>query len=246
MPIPGLFGGSKLADLLGRFHGDLVNMDPSTDWVGVTGCPGAWAALDFDGTNDYVDTAFRFGTYKGITVNALVKRPVGSTANRGILSDRTGTNGIKLGITNVETMQIQVYADSTFLNYVALDKIDDDDQWHMATFVIDDSGLPAMYLDGNDISGSFSAFTTETVGGDATIGLWLTNEMEMSLASLSIWNRALSAAEVKAVCDQSNRYYPDMLRRVENPAKYLIEAAGGFNPAWAIGASSRMIGSGVA
>ena len=46
--------GDKVYDLSGYGnHGTLTNMDPATDWVG--GKHG-WA-LDFDGSNDYVDTA---------------------------------------------------------------------------------------------------------------------------------------------------------------------------------------------
>ena len=43
--------GYTLLDRSGRGnHGTLTNMDAASDWVGT---PGGWA-LDYDGTNDYV------------------------------------------------------------------------------------------------------------------------------------------------------------------------------------------------
>ena len=48
------WGSNKWFDI-SRYgnHGTLTNMDPATDWVG-NSRPGGYGALDFDGTNDYV------------------------------------------------------------------------------------------------------------------------------------------------------------------------------------------------
>jgi hypothetical protein len=47
--------GSKLADISGKGNeGTLISMHPPTDWIGSSD---GWA-LDFDGSNDYVDTPY--------------------------------------------------------------------------------------------------------------------------------------------------------------------------------------------
>jgi hypothetical protein len=49
-------GTTTLTDLIGGQNGTLTNMDPGTDWVADTSAGGV-RALDFDGTNDYVNAS---------------------------------------------------------------------------------------------------------------------------------------------------------------------------------------------
>ena len=84
-------GTTTAADSSGKGNnGTLVNMDPATDWVaGKIG-----RALDFDGSNDYVDlgtgSSLNFGSSVPFTVAAWVK----TTENYGmIVSFRSSTDG---------------------------------------------------------------------------------------------------------------------------------------------------------
>jgi len=72
--------GYTLLDRGGRGnHGTLTNMDAGTDWVGT---PGGWA-LDFDGTNDYVDLGDKavFFQANAFTISLWFKR-VGTPASQ--------------------------------------------------------------------------------------------------------------------------------------------------------------------
>ena len=75
--------GSRLFDLsFGGNHGDLTNMDPATDWaVGERGY-----ALDFDGSNDYVDLGDIDVTSGSISVWANIRNT--QTMNQGVLTKR--------------------------------------------------------------------------------------------------------------------------------------------------------------
>lgn len=89
--LPGLTGGRRLIDLVnpgphGR-HGTLTNMDPATDWVG-TSRPGGYGALDFDGSDDRVAVAdvpvngdFTLITSVNIDSLAVSTRMIGSSTN---------------------------------------------------------------------------------------------------------------------------------------------------------------------
>ena len=58
-------GTTTLTDLVGTNNGTLTNMDAATDWA----LSGGKYALDFDGTNDYVNTGFTPSTAIG-TLNS--------------------------------------------------------------------------------------------------------------------------------------------------------------------------------
>lgn len=54
--VPHWKGGTVLRNLVnGKNNGTLTNMDPSSDWVTPGERSGGWGALDFDGTDDFVD-----------------------------------------------------------------------------------------------------------------------------------------------------------------------------------------------
>lgn len=61
-------GTTTLTDLVGSNNGTLTNMDAATDWVADTDSGGV-RALDFDGTDDYVNTGFTPSTAIG-TLNS--------------------------------------------------------------------------------------------------------------------------------------------------------------------------------
>jgi len=79
--------GSDALDISGNnYHGILVDMDTTADWV--SGKIGE--ALDFDGTNDYVDLGDSLDITEQISVAAWIK-PSSIGNNRQIVSD--GNNG---------------------------------------------------------------------------------------------------------------------------------------------------------
>jgi hypothetical protein len=79
-------GTTTLTDLVGSNNGTLTNMDPATDWVADTGAGGI-RALDFDGSNDFVD----IGNVLPLTSTAfsisfwMLWNGVNANSNRGLI-----------------------------------------------------------------------------------------------------------------------------------------------------------------
>lgn len=70
--------GNKLLDVSGYGdHGDLTNMDPASDWV--VGTQGY--ALDFDGTNDYINLTSSFKALKDSPFSVSARLKLDSYAN---------------------------------------------------------------------------------------------------------------------------------------------------------------------
>ena len=173
-------------------NGTLTNMDPATDWV--DGKVGS-GALDFDGSNDYVDagssSSLRFHT-GDFTVTGWIKsdsltgtRTLGTTyldLNTGWLF---GTSNSKLGYyTNAWKS-----ANTTLVT----------GQWYHIGITVDASGNYIFYLNGNsDGSGALTlpANTTESfkIGAyGASGGL---GRFDGLIDEVRIYNRALSADEI--------------------------------------------------
>ena len=85
-------GGTVLRDLSGRGnHGTLTNMDPETDWV----TRGGKQALDFDGSNDYVNLERRVldDVASACTINAWVATTAAASVYRTVFTQvGPGTN----------------------------------------------------------------------------------------------------------------------------------------------------------
>jgi len=173
-------------------NGTLTNMDPATDWV--DGKVGS-GALDFDGSNDYVDagssSSLRFHT-GDFTVTGWIKsdsltgtRTLGTTyldLNTGWFF---GTSNSKLGYyTNAWKS-----ANTTLVT----------GQWYHIGITVDASGNYIFYLNGNsDGSGASTlpANTTESfkIGAyGASGGL---GRFDGLIDEVRIYNRALSANEI--------------------------------------------------
>ena len=87
--------GATLRDVSGyRHNGTLTTMDLATDWV-VT--PLGWA-LDFDGTNDYVDFQdldhWTESVVDGFTIAGWLKRPDITAADNWVTSTRQAKTSI--------------------------------------------------------------------------------------------------------------------------------------------------------
>lgn len=102
-------GTSTLRDLVGSNNGTLTNMDPSTDWVSDTGAGGI-RALDFDGTNDFVNLgnwtwfgsspyaiSFWFFTRNAATFQYLIGKDVSTNRDLGISLSGNAPNRIGFG-----------------------------------------------------------------------------------------------------------------------------------------------------
>jgi len=186
-------GGDTVYDMsTSANHGTMINMDPATDWV--DGKVGS-GALDFDGSNDYVDagssSSLRFHT-GDFTVTGWIKsdsltgtRTLGTTyldLNTGWFF---GTFNSKLGYyTNAWKS-----ANTTLVT----------GQWYHIGITVDASGNYIFYLNGNsDGSGALTlpANTTESfkIGAyGASGGL---GRFDGLIDEVRIYNRALSADEV--------------------------------------------------
>lgn len=85
-------GTTTLTDLVGSNDGTLTNMDAATDWVADTDAGGV-RALDFDGTNDFVDLAGCPAIGTGdFTISLWFNRSSSTTSNERAFATGAETN----------------------------------------------------------------------------------------------------------------------------------------------------------
>ena len=176
-------------------NGALINMD-NNDWVaGKTG-----NALNFDGTNDYVEIT----GYKGVsgaasrTCAAWIKTP-GTAQNSVIL----GWGGQQWVFGLFGTGELTVYAGGP---YIKTTGVVNDNQWHHVAAVMTDDGSPdageiMLYVDGLLQTTANSPGVIDTPQtNDVLIGAFSTGTpagfFNGLLDDVKIYNRALSGPEV--------------------------------------------------
>lgn len=225
--------GSTLFDWSGYSrHGTLTNMDAGTDWVPSSFKGASGYALDFDGTDDYVDflTTGDMNPDK-ITVSCSVN-----------LSSTSGTRTFvsKFGdVVNVDSFVLRSQSGVAYF-YVWINELGlrsasgstlTQNKWHSVCGSYD--GLAVrVYVDGK-LAGTTAA--TGTIRSSistmklARPGLVLDSEkLAGKIANASVHNRACTEAEIRAMAAD-----PLALYRFQLPLYETAVAAAGFNAAWA-------------
>lgn len=243
--------GNKLFDWSGYGrHGTLTNMDAGTDWVpaSVRGVSGY--ALDFDGTDDYVQTPNHLATLPYSSLIITVKIPVGTAdgiGGKAIYAERTSSGPIwKLdsmgsGDGNYSNSISFVHRDnSNTLTFVSAPGLSiNDGKWHTIA-VTKELRRIRLYYDGiqvrtrllngtDNVTATFGSLFRDTVG--------LTSKLTGQCGSMHSFNRTLTAAEVQLLSSDPLAPY-----RYEVPS-YETAVATGFNAAWAR-RNTQLIGGG--
>ncbi|MBI4135331.1 LamG domain-containing protein [Candidatus Uhrbacteria bacterium] len=201
--------GGYAGDMSGNGNtGTLTNMDASTDWV-----PGKLGqALDFDGSNDYVDVGNPGISFAEGSISSWIRTGSSTATGNGIVYTGYGSgqseyigylilNGnIRIDIDDGDNGCARKSLTSSGYNYT-------DSAWHhiVLTFVAQATGR--LYIDGTEKGSGVSLLACESeinpsanwVIGDVASGdnfLGLIDEVR-------IYNRALSAAEVKGLYNAS-------------------------------------------
>jgi type II secretory pathway pseudopilin PulG len=219
--------GTTAADSSGNDNnGTLVNMTPATDWV--TGQIGG--ALDFDGTDDYVDlgtySSLNFGSSGPFTVAAWVK----TTDTYGmIVSFRSSTNdgpvidlavGYEGGASAPGKAMILVRQDGGGGGYAHVASEDDvdvnDGQWHHVAAVRGSGSTIELFVDGNSQgtdSGTESggAITTDlrAIGSERrwvndSFGTADQRYLAGTIDDVRVYDRALGTAEIATLANILN------------------------------------------
>ena len=208
--------GSTLMDISGRGnHGTLTNMDPATDWV-----PGPNGyALDFDGTNDFINigvSSWGASIARGVTVSGRV-RMTGALAQRGWFGGFLAGANTSLFVefnansaNGTEEGGIRAYvgngAGSTLAGGVNIDSGISDGGWHFLSVAFhSSSAIISVYLDGrlqpfvysntNTITSTI-AFAQDNYIGALNVNGTAAEPFSGEIDSLSIHNRALSPSEI--------------------------------------------------
>lgn len=179
--------GTRLFDV-SRYNnwGTLTNMDPPTDWV----IDGGQYALDFDGTNDYVQTGSVFSVANAVTLSAWIYRnnngnhvffDKGNTINNFILFAQSG-----LRLRGASATEIAGTYSTT-------------GRWsHVVGTISGTTGT--VYAEGVQLATG----TVSAVGNTAdvlTLGRYSTGGgnyyLNGRMSDAAIWNRALTANEIR-------------------------------------------------
>jgi len=206
-------GGIDVFDRSGNGnHGTTSNMD-DFDWV--TSKTGLGQALDFDGTNDEVRIddpsnlmdPFRAGGTGVFTASMWIKRDTtgnydellhkGNTSNAGwlFIIDQTDADQFEMVFLGVQT-------------YTFNKTLTDTSSWHHVVFTYDLSNNANLYFDGEfqqTIAGSDANVATQDFSIGTRVG-GFTRHFDGQLDEVRIYNRALSADEVRRLYNHTQPY----------------------------------------
>lgn len=198
-------GGFTAYDMQASNHGTLTNMD-ATDWV--DGLPGRGAALDFDGSNDFLtlgdpaDGSLDFGTgdfagcawiqsTESTTDTIMGKRTSGGN---GWLFRRDGS-GQRLNL-RVDDGPEPDYYSTTLVDL-------SDGEWHHTCFSADRSGDVTFYIDGVDVGGADMSSSSGSLSNSNPFCIAanncdssLVNIFDGAIDEVRIYNRTITAEEV--------------------------------------------------
>lgn len=187
--------GTRLHDV-SRYNnwGTLTNMDPPTDWV----IDGGQYALDFDGTNDYVDARRTLtGTFSlSFWAN---RRSVGTDGFRHLWGNLTSTNTYAISISDTQVWSqsdtagtFKAFSGFTFSNNV----------WFHVAVARDVANGVRVWKDGVE-----STSGTQTVTGTYTlqgIGRYANAaggnapyQWDGQISDAAVWSRVLSSNEIR-------------------------------------------------
>ncbi len=196
--------GNTAYDLSNYTNDGTINGDPK--WV--SGKIGA--ALEFDGSDDYVDCGNdpSLNINDRITVAAWVKTTStahGYFVSKGTAWDETGHYAIGQEYNVPMTFQFEIAGSGGTIELDSNVAVNDD-EWHYIVGTYDDT-VVRVYIDGveeNNATGS-NRLTDSAVGG-LTIGQRGGNIISGTIDEVRIYNRALTESEILAAMEGSEGY----------------------------------------
>ena len=196
--------GETLRDVSGNGnHGTLTNMDPASDWVGTS----KGLALDFDGSNDYVDCGVSKSTevIDSISITGWVRKEVNKSLNQCIINAwRNPYNARVCFILSFwrSDGRLQFFHRNQFgqTDQVFSSVSIPNNEWtHIAT--TSDETTIRHYINGKSAGSgtqNYQRYADTSYSSGIRIGDLLGNErLQGSIANMSIYNRALSPTEIK-------------------------------------------------
>ena len=208
LTLPHLSGTGRWFDIVGNNHGTLTSMANANNGWRPTYRPGGWGAVQFDGSAAYVASST---TYAGNFTLAAWFRASVVNGSYQCLMGKGGPSGLmegKLYLWSNNALCVYTGSASALVGNTVITA----GVWHRVYAVVSGGSSCFMYLDGRlDVAGSVSSGSSpysfqigkDPAGADQYFG--------GQVDDVSIWSRALSAAEVKADYDLSRRGYPGVL-----------------------------------
>ena len=198
----GVSGGTTWTDLVGGNNGTLTNMETSPANAGYTYDSGNGGSVEFDGTNDYVDTSFNATSYFPLTICAWVN--IDDTSGVQIIVDQSsGSAGLGLR-TNNATIE-SFWRNGSVINLETIISSYSADSWIYVCVVYDTNSMVG-YMNGavqNSYGSANINLTSANRGTDNTNGLHIGNQndqinnhIDAKIAQVKIYNKALTAAEI--------------------------------------------------
>lgn len=243
MPGLGVTGGT-LRDVSGnRNHGTLTNMDPATDWV--TSEKGL--VLDFDGSNDYVQTSDITLSAPQFTISLLVKFDLTSGTRTIACSSHyyaIGYDGNFLLRVKAGEIQFATYNGQSDEQFSGNAGSVTSNRWYHIV-VTGDGTNSQIYKDGiRQLTFAQNKTLTDLSDGGLAIGddiNWLNGPLDGQVANALLYNRAITESEILDLSADSLAPFRQRRRAIAS-----TQAAPAFNNWYARpGRTNRIVGSGV-
>lgn len=199
----------------------MVNMGNS-NWKSANGRHGGHGSLELDDGNDeHVSTGYTHNYNSGITAALwFYSLPTGHNqyliSNGGGASASDGTDLVL--VTDNDLVWAAVSGDPDWSSIASNFSLNDN-QWYHAVGTWDgttDSGAVEMYIDGISHGTSTASSTLGTASKEFLLGrLFSSSSFNHNgfIDDIRVYDRALSATEVRALYDASQQGYPDELNR---------------------------------
>jgi hypothetical protein len=226
LALQGIDGGKFFYDLMGLVHGTLT---AGVSWSG-SARPGGWRHLSLDGTNGHyvsLPTAASLNITPNITVAAWIRTTGTSGHIYGGYKNSSPFNGMGLGMGFAGNgAQVSVWTGgASWIDDGGAGLRINDGKWHRVGCVVKGASETS-FVDGvgfvlGSLGNSIPSYSgVRGIGGRAVDG---DSPFPGDLDGLSVWNRALSAAEMRADYDSSRIGDPGVLNRM-GPAAFGVPA----------------------
>lgn len=217
------YGGARMMDLCGTYHGTLTN---GPVWEGARGRLGGSAALLHDGTDDYIATSASY-TLLGsqYTVSAWVRDSNVGTGTYVAIGDHALIN------INGTSFRWQ-YDTGAFPFVTGTTAARAAGEWHHFVVVHRDTGASGTDLYHNAVSvGNGAAMSQALTAGTFRLGqqdpVEVGRYLVGSIDDVRGYNRALTASEVARLYEDSRLGYPQTLNRLRGYVGLDIGIGGG-------------------
>lgn len=223
--------GNTFFDICGKNHGTLTN---GPTWGGSLGRPGGHGALDFDGSNDYVNLGTGLDQNGELTASAWFNSRVAAGSDqRHIISNSASggsDNDYIIEFSRTAGKLSCVWGGNLILTATTAVATN---EWHHAVLVrsgASSNWTVTIYLDGKSDGSTTSAVNPNGSSAQTAIGAIGAGNARFwngRLDDVRLWAKALSAADVAALYNDSRYGYPTTLNRIRLP---VYGEAGGAAP----------------